>query len=52
MPFTGNCLTLSFKRELLQGLHNFGPGGHTFRLALYTPAATLNENTQTYISTN
>jgi hypothetical protein len=52
MAFSGNCLTLSFRLELLQGYHDFGPGGNLFRLALYTSAATLNETTETYSSDN
>jgi hypothetical protein len=52
MAFTGNCLTVSFKKELLEGAHNFGVGGNEFRLALYTADATLDENTQEYSDDN
>jgi hypothetical protein len=52
MAFTGNHLTTSFKKELLEGAHNFGPGGNTFRLALYTSAASLDANTTTYSPSN
>ena len=39
----------SFKKELLDGDHSFSSaGGDTFKLALYTSAATLNANTATY----
>jgi len=44
----------SFKKELLQGYHDFdanGSGGDTFKLALYTSSATLNATTTVY-STN
>ena len=44
----------SFKKELLQGFHDFdanGSGGDTFKLALYTSSATLNATTTAY-STN
>jgi len=44
----------SFKKELLQGYHDFdanGSGGDTFKLALYTIDATLNATTTVY-STN
>ena len=44
----------SFKKELLQGYHDFdanGSGGDTFKLALYTSGATLNATTTVY-STN
>jgi len=39
----------SFKKELLEGQHNFAfSGGHTFKLALYVSTATLNSSTQNY----
>jgi hypothetical protein len=52
MPFTGNYLTTSFKKQLLEGAHNFASGGNTFKLALYTGAASLNAATTTYSATN
>jgi hypothetical protein len=52
MAFTGNYLTSSFKKELLEGLHNFGAGGDTFKLALYTGAASLGPDTEVYTSAN
>lgn len=43
----------SFKQGLLQGLHDFdNPGGHTFKIALYTSAATLGATTTAYSTTN
>ena len=43
----------SFKQELLEGEHTFQfSGGDTFKLALYTSAATLNSTTTAYASTN
>ena len=37
----------------MQGLHNFdNPGGHTFKIALYTSAATLGASTTAYSATN
>jgi len=43
----------SFKKELLEGGHKFQySGGDTFKLALYTSAATLNSATTAYTSTN
>ena len=43
----------SFKQGLMQGLHNFdNPGGHTFKIALYTSAATLGASTTAYSATN
>jgi hypothetical protein len=39
----------SFKKELLEGEHKFQfTGGNTFKLALYTSAATLNSTTTVY----
>jgi hypothetical protein len=40
----------SFGLELLQGTHNFA--SHTFKLALFTSSATLDEDTTTYSATN
>lgn len=41
--------TTSFKVQLPQGVHNFGPtGADTFKIALYTAAADLNASTTTY----
>ena len=41
--------TTSFKVELLQGVHNFGPTSpDTFYIALYTSAATINATTTAY----
>jgi hypothetical protein len=43
----------SFKKELLEGEHNFkASGGDVFKLAMYTSAATLNSSTTVYTSTN
>ena len=43
----------SFKKELLEGVHKFQyTSGNTFKLALYTSAATLNSATTAYTSTN
>jgi hypothetical protein len=41
--------TTSFKVELPQGIHNFGPTSpDTFKIALYTAAATLDASTAIY----
>jgi len=41
--------TTSFKVQLAQGLHNFGPTNpNTFYIALFTAAATLNASTTQY----
>ena len=43
----------SFKKEILQGVHNLSlSGGNTFKMALYTDAATLNASTTAYTSSN
>ena len=43
--------TTSFKIQLAQGLHNFGPTSpNTFYIALYTSAANLNATTTAYTS--
>ena len=41
-----STLTTSFKKQLLEGVHNFkNSGGGTFKLALYTSSATLGATT-------
>lgn len=43
----------SFKQGLMQGLHDFdNPGGHTFKIALYTSSATLGASTTAYSATD
>lgn len=45
--------TTSFKTELLQAVHNFGPtSADTFKIALYTAAADLNATTTVYSTSN
>jgi hypothetical protein len=45
--------TTSFKVELLQAVHNFGPTTpNTFKVALYTAAANIGPTTTVYSSTN
>jgi len=43
-------LCTSFKKELLEGTHDFS--SHTFNIALYTSAATLNADTTVYSTDN
>jgi hypothetical protein len=38
----------SFKKQLLEGAHDFRVGGNVFKIALYTEAANLNSNTTAY----
>ena len=49
MPITQGMAT-SFKVQILNGQHNFS--ANTFKLALYTSSATINENTTVYSATN
>ena len=45
--------TTSFKVELLQAVHNFGPtSANTFKIALYTAAANLGSSTTVYTTTS
>ena len=41
----------SFKKELLEGQHEFQFGGDKFKLALYTSSATLNSATTSFTTT-
>jgi hypothetical protein len=53
MAFTGNSLCTSFKREILQAVHNFTTStGDTFKLALYTNSASFTAATTAYTATN
>jgi hypothetical protein len=52
MPIS-QALCTSFKVELMTGTHNFTAStGNTFKLALYTSAATLGASTTAYSATN
>lgn len=53
------AICASFKKQLLEGIHDFGDnsvyppaGGDTFKLALYTSSATLDSSTTVYSSSN
>ena len=47
------AMCTSFKKELLEGTHNFkNSGGGTFKIALYTSSATLGASTTAYATTN
>ena len=53
MAFSGNLMCTSFKKELLEGVHNFkNSGGSTFNLALYTNSASFDASTTAYTATN
>ena len=52
MAFTGNWTTNTFLVGLLDGTFDFGTGtSQVFKIALYTNAATLNQDTTAYTST-
>lgn len=52
MAFTGNYTCDVFKTGLMDGVYDFGTGTtQTFKIALYTNSATLNQNTTAYTST-
>ena len=46
------AMCTSFKKELLEGKHNFLNSGHTFNIALFTSSATLDATTTDYSTTN
>lgn len=47
------AMCTSFKKELLEGVHNFkNSGGSTFNLALYTSSASLDAATTAYTASN
>ena len=47
------AMCTSFKKELLEGTHNFkNSGGSTFNLALFTSSATLGASTTAYATSN
>jgi hypothetical protein len=46
-------MATSFKKELLEGKHNFlASGGNSFKLALYTSSATMGAATTAFTTTN
>ena len=48
-----SAICTSFKKELLERKHDFNAtSGHTFKIALYTSAATLGAATTVYTTTN
>lgn len=53
MAFTGNFMCTSFKKELLEAVHNFkNSGGNTFKIALYTNSASFTAATTAYTTSN
>jgi hypothetical protein len=53
VAFSGNYMTTSFKKQLLEAVHDFrNPSGDSFYIALYTNSATLDASTTAYSSSN
>tara|TARA_Y100000114_G_C11472700_1_gene191581 strand:- start:6 stop:461 length:456 start_codon:yes stop_codon:yes gene_type:complete len=54
MAITTNAICDSFKKELLQGQHDFdtAPNGDTYKLAMFTNSATLGKSTTNYATTH
>ena len=53
MAFSGNFMCTSFKKELLECVHDFlNSGGDTFKIALYTNSASFNAATTAYTTYN
>ena len=53
MAFSGNFMCTSFKKELLEGIHDFrNSGGDDFKLALYDNSASFTAATTAYTSSN
>ena len=53
MAFSGNFMCTSFKKELLEAVHNFkNSGGSTFNLALYDNNASFTAATTAYTASN
>jgi hypothetical protein len=46
------AICTSFKKELMEGMHDFKVGGDTFKIALYTSSASLDATTTAYSATN
>ena len=52
MAITTNAICDSFKKELLQGKHDFDTSSDTYKLAMYTSSATLGKSTENYTTSN
>jgi hypothetical protein len=48
MAITTNAICDSFKKELLQGKHDFDTSSDTYKLAMFTSSATLGKSTTNY----
>lgn len=53
MAFSGNFMCTSFKKELMEGKHNFlASGGNSFKLAMYSNSASFTAATTAYTTSN
>ena len=52
MSITTNAICNTFKKELLQGKHDFDTSSDTYKLAMYTSLATLGASTENYTTSN
>ena len=52
MAITTNAICDSFKKELLQGKHDFDTSSDTYKLAMFTSSATLGKSTTNYATAN
>ena len=52
MAITTTAICNTFKKELLQGKHDFDTSSDTYNLAMYTSLATLGASTENYITSN
>ena len=52
MAITTNAICDSFKKELLQGKHDFDTSSDTYKLAMYTNSASLGKSTTNYTTGN
>ena len=52
MAITTNAICNTFKKELLQGKHDFDTSSDTYNLAMYTSTATLGASTENYTTSS
>ena len=52
MAITTNAICDSFKKELLQGKHDFDTSSDTYKLAMFTNSASLGKSTTNYTTSN
>ena len=52
MAIRTSAICNTFKKELLQGKHDFDTSSDTYNLAMYTSLATLGASTENYITSN